>query len=57
MTIIAKYMTDLYQIFGKFMTQFQPYCVYSWLVPSNDNFSKEELRNKIEWDMNLNMDV
>lgn len=56
LTIVAKYMTDMYQMFGKFATQFQPYCVYSWAVPSDDNFSYEELRNKIEWDMNLNIE-
>lgn len=36
MTLIAKYVSDLYQLIGKFMTSFRPYRVYSWLVPANE---------------------
>lgn len=57
LTIVTKFMTDMYQIAGKFFTLFQPYCVYSWAVPSDDRFSYEELRNKIEWDMNLQLET
>lgn len=56
-TIITKYITDLYQMYGKLATQFQPYCVYSWAVPSGKEFSYEELRNKVEWDMNVSIDA
>lgn len=56
-TIITKLMTDMYQLYGKLATQFQPYCVYSWAVPSDSKFSYEELRNKVEWDMNISLDA
>lgn len=58
-TIISKYRSDLYQIYGKLATQFQPYCTYSWLVPYSQDLPKEqyeELKNKIEWDFNLDID-
>lgn len=56
-TIIAKYVTDIYQVYGKLCSQFQPYVAYSWYVPTNmgDNFV--ELRNKIEWDGDLSLDM
>lgn len=57
MTIVTKHVTDLWQLLGKFMTSFRPYRMYSWLVPSYDKFSREELRNKIEWDMNTSIDM
>lgn len=49
-TIMTKYMTDLYQIYGKLATQFQPSLAYSWFVPQNIESNWVELRNKIEWD-------
>lgn len=55
--IIAKYMTDLYQIYGKIITQFNPYVTYSWFVPQNIKYNYIELRNKIECTGNLNIDV
>ena len=57
MTVIAKLMSDIYQIFAKVATQFQPYCVYSWVVPHLDGYGLEELRNKVEWDMNFNIEA
>ena len=56
-TIMTKYMTDLYQIYGKLATQFQPAVTYSWFVPQVINSNWQELRNKIEWDGELNLDV
>ena len=56
-TIMTKYMTDLYQIYGKLATQFQPAVAYSWFVPQTINGNWQELRNKIEWDGELNLDV
>ena len=56
-TILVKFISDLYQIGAKLMTQFQPYVTYSWYVPHN-NIKKsefEELKNKIEWDGNFNI--
>lgn len=56
-SIITKYVTDLYQIYGKLATQFQPELFYSWAVPTNQGiYGIEELRNKIEWDMNISLD-
>lgn len=56
-TIMTKYMTDLYQIYGKLATQFQPAVPYSWFVPQTVNGNWVELRNKIEWDGELSLDV
>lgn len=57
LTIMTKYMTDLYQIYGKLATQFQPALCYSWFVPQNINMNWVELRNKIEWDGELSLDI
>lgn len=56
-TIMTKYMTDLYQIYGKLATQFQPALAFSWFVPQNMNHNWVELRNKIEWDGELSLDI
>lgn len=56
-TIMTKYMTDLYQIYGKLATQFQPALAFSWFVPQTINGNWQELRNKIEWDGELSLDV
>lgn len=56
-TIMTKYMTDLYQIYGKLATQFQPALTYSWFVPQTIETNWVELRNKIEWDGELSLDV
>lgn len=56
-SIMTKYMTDLYQIYGKLATQFQPAISYSWFVPQNVDFNWTELRNKIEWDGELSLDI
>lgn len=56
-TIMTKYMTDLYQIYGKLATQFQPAITYSWFVPQTMSTNWVELRNKIEWDGDLSLDV
>lgn len=56
-TIMTKYMTDLYQIYGKLATQFQPSLCYSWFVPQTINGNWTELRNKIEWDGELSLDI
>lgn len=56
-SIITKYKTDLFQIYGKLASQFQPECFISWMVPTNDGIHGiEELRNKVEWDFNISMD-
>ena len=56
-SIITKLVTDLYQIYGKLATQFQPELFYSWAVPTNQGIHGiEELRNKIEWDFNVSFD-
>ena len=56
-SIITKLVTDLYQIYGKLATQFQPELFYSWVVPTNMGIhGVEELRNKIEWDFNVSFD-
>lgn len=54
--IITKYVTDLWQIFAKLCSQFQPYRTYSWYVPQSDGEKIVELRNKITWDFNLATD-
>jgi hypothetical protein len=56
-TIMTKYMTDLYQIYGKLATQFQPALAFSWFVPQTINGNWQELRNKIEWDGELSLDI
>ena len=56
-TKMTKYMTDLYQIYGKLATQFQPAVSYSWFVPQTIKSNWVELRNKIEWDGELSLDV
>ena len=56
-SIVTKLITDLYQIYGKFCSQFQPYKVISWKVPKNVGIDHdEELRNKVEWDFNLSLE-
>lgn len=55
--ILTKYMTDLYQIYGKLASQFQPALAFSWFVPQNMESNWVELRNKIEWDGDLTLDV
>lgn len=57
-TILTKYRMDLFEIYGKLATQFQPYVTYSWYVPYKDipKEEYEELKNKIEWDFNLDID-
>lgn len=57
MTIIAKYMTDLYQLYGKIASQFRTYVPFSWYVPSNIKGDYTELRNKIEWDGDVSFDI
>lgn len=55
--IITKYKTDLFQIYGKLASQFQPECFISWMVPTNDGIKTiEELRNKVEWNFNIDID-
>ena len=57
LNIITKYKSDLFQIYGKLATQFQPECFISWMVPTNYGIKGvEELRNKVEWDFNLDID-
>ena len=58
LNIITKYKTDLFQIYGNLCTLFQPECFISWVVPSQTSNSKriEELRNKVEWDFNLDLE-
>lgn len=59
-TIVTDRMTDLYQIYSKLSTQFQPYCVFSWYVPISQGIDKtewEELTGKAEWDFNISFDV
>lgn len=56
-SIVTKYKTDLWQIYGKLCSQFQPECFISWMVPTNVGIHGiEELRNKVEWDFNISMD-
>lgn len=58
-SILTDKMTDLYQIYGKLSTQFQPYCTYSWYVPHRnlDKTDWEELTGKVEWDFNGSFDI
>lgn len=59
-TIVADRMTDLYQIYSKLSTQFQPYCAFSWYLPisrTEDKTDWEELTGKAEWDFNISFDV
>lgn len=55
--IVTKYKSDLFQIYGKLCSQFQPECFISWMVPTNAGIKGiEELRNKVEWDLNIDID-
>lgn len=55
--IVTKYKSDLFQIYGNLASQFQPECFISWVVPTNPGIKRiEELRNKVEWDFNLDID-
>lgn len=55
--IITKYKSDLFQIYGKLASQFQPQCFISWMVPTNPGIhGVEELRSKVEWDFNIDID-
>lgn len=56
LNIVTKYKTDLFQIYGNLCSLFQPECFISWVVPSQQNSSIEELRNKVEWDFNLDLE-
>lgn len=57
-SIITKYKTDLWQIYGKLCSQFQPECYISWVVPTKLGvLGIEELRNKVEWDFNMQMQL
>lgn len=58
-SIVTKYITDLYQIYAKLCTQFQQTRVFSWYVP-HDNIDKsdyEELTSKVMWQGDFSMDV
>lgn len=59
-TAFAKYITDLYQIYGKFCSEFQNNQVFSWYVPHDRTVEKdqyEELTSKVEWDGNATFDL
>lgn len=57
LNIVTKYKTDLFQIYGNLCTLFQPECFISWVVPSTiQGKGVEELRNKVEWDFNLDLE-
>lgn len=57
LNIITKLKSDLFQIYGKLASQFQPECFISWMVPTNQGIKGvEELRNKVEWDFNLQIE-
>lgn len=57
LNIITKYKTDLFQIYGNLASQFQPECFISWMIPTNIGIKGiEELRNKVEWDLNIDID-
>lgn len=59
-TIFAKYITDIYQIYGKFCTEFQNNQVFSWYVPYDHTVEEEEyeeLTSKVEWDGNATFDL
>lgn len=58
-TVIAKYITDLYQICGKFITQFQDNKTFSWYVP-HQNINEEqyeELTSKVTWNGDVSLDI
>lgn len=58
LSIVSSFQADIYQIYSKLCTQFQPEAYFSWYVPSTRNVEKvEELRNKIVWDLKLSMDT
>lgn len=57
LNIVTKYKSDLFQIYGNLATLFQPECFISWIVPTNPGIhGVEELRNKVEWDFNMNLE-
>lgn len=58
-TIFAKYITDLYQIYGKFCTQFRDNTVFSWYVPHKniDESEYEELTSKVTWSGDISFDL
>lgn len=57
LNIITKFKSDLFQIYGNLASQFQPECFISWMVPTNQGIKGvEELRNKVEWDFNLQIE-
>lgn len=59
-TAFAKYITDLYQIYGKFCSEFQNNLIFSWYVPHDKSVEKEEyeeLTSKVEWDGNVSFDL
>lgn len=58
-TVFAKYITDLYQIVGKFCTQFQDNKTFSWYVPYKniDKEQYEELTSKVTWTGDVSFDV
>ena len=58
-TIFAKYITDLYQIAGKFCTQFQDNKTFSWYVPYKNipEEQYEELTSKVTWTGEVSFDV
>lgn len=57
--IFTDKITDLYQIYGKLATQFQPYRPYFWYTPHRgiDKTEWLELTGKIEWDFSANFDI
>ena len=57
LNIITKYKSDLFQIYGNLASLFQPECFISWMVPTNVGIKGiEQLRNKVEWDLNIDID-
>lgn len=58
-TIYAKYLTDLYQLYGKLCTQFRDNVVFSWYVPYKNIASSqyEELTSKVVWNGDFSIDI
>lgn len=59
-SIIAKYITDLYQIYAKLCSQFQNSQCFSWYVPHDGDVDKsqyEEIISQVSWDGNIAFDL
>ena len=55
-SILAKYQSDIEQIFSNFVPYVNPYFIISWKIPSEFTAREQEIRTEVLWNGGLNID-